>query len=409
MMSEHDQSDATNPASSDEADLPAAQETEDLSEADSMPKPRRRSVVAPVIIVLALLMAVALNLFGADLDFAFVNIGTLGAANIIFYTGVIWYLRRGPGALKRRLLIGAALLILPMAFFAIVEIDSVSGEMVPHLRFRWTVRPDEDLPQLQPKSDSLVELTESSDDFSEFLGPARLNRLAHIKIAKDWGTAPPKLLWRRRIGAGWSSFSTRGPLAATLEQRGENELVTCYEIQTGDPVWSHSIQTRHETTLGGIGPRSAPTWDGSRVYAQGATGILRAIDGRNGKLLWKVDVREQSGLSEAEDRKAIAWGRSGSPLIVDQLVVIPFGGPTNGKKYSLAAYDKMTGKQVWKGGDRQIGYASPVLATLCGVRQIVSVNENNVSGHDPRTGKTLWAEKWPGFSNSEANVSQPVV
>ena len=96
-MSDHDQSDATNPASSEEIaadaspnedDRPAAQETEDSSEADSKPKPRRRSVVAPVIIVLALLMAVALNLFGADLDFAFVNIGTLGAANIIFYTGL---------------------------------------------------------------------------------------------------------------------------------------------------------------------------------------------------------------------------------------------------------------------------------------------------------------------------------
>ncbi len=194
-----------------------------------------------------------------------------------------------------------------------------------------------------------------------------------------------------------------------MEQRGPTELVTCYDIETGEPVWSHAIEARYENTIGGIGPRGTPTWDEDRVYAHGATGVVRALNGRTGELLWQVDLPVHFGSTTKADAQLVLWGRSASPLIVDQLVVIPYGGPADSRKYSLAAFDKLTGELVWKGGDRQISYASPVLRTLCGVRQIVSVNEDNVSGHDIETGKVLWQAPWPGNSRDGPTVSQPVI
>jgi outer membrane protein assembly factor BamB len=105
---------------------------------------------------------------------------------------------------------------------------------------------------------------------------------------------------------------------------------------------------------------------------------------------------------------AIAWGRSGSPLIVGDLVVVPAGGPSGGPFVSLVAYDRQTGREAWRGGETQISYSSPSLFTLGGVPTIVNVNESNVTGHDPKTGAVLWQEAWPGSSNTAANNSQAV-
>jgi outer membrane protein assembly factor BamB len=63
---------------------------------------------------------------------------------------------------------------------------------------------------------------------------------------------------------------------------------------------------------------------------------------------------------------------------------------------------------VWKGGDRQAAYCSPTLASLADTPQILIVNEDNVSSHDPATGAVLWDYDWPGSSSGFANVSQAV-
>jgi outer membrane protein assembly factor BamB len=103
----------------------------------------------------------------------------------------------------------------------------------------------------------------------------------------------------------------------------------------------------------------------------------------------------------------VSWGRAGSPLVVDDLVIVPAGGPL-GQAKSLIAYRAATGKVAWEAGTDQISYASPSLATIAGVRQILIVNEATASGHDPTTGRQLWSHPWPGTSNGSASASQAV-
>jgi len=74
----------------------------------------------------------------------------------------------------------------------------------------------------------------------------------------------------------------------------------------------------------------------------------------------------------------------------------------------LVAIDKRDGTRVWDGGERQISYSSPTIATLAGTRQILIVNEASASGHDVATGKVLWEHPWPGRSNRNPNVAQAV-
>jgi outer membrane protein assembly factor BamB len=194
-----------------------------------------------------------------------------------------------------------------------------------------------------------------------------------------------------------------------MEQRGSDEMVTCYDVRDGSLKWWHSVQTRHSTLAGGVGPRATPTIHDGKVYTLGATGILSCLDGSSGREIWSHNLLERIGVDANQDMAAIEWGRAASPLIVDQKVVVPLGGPALGPFTTLIAFDKDDGAVLWEGGDCQASYSSPCLAELAGVRQILIVCQDYVCGHDPERGRMLWSYPWPGNSTSDANVTQPAV
>jgi outer membrane protein assembly factor BamB len=361
-------------------------------------------------IVIAIGGIVVLRLLADDMDFAIINVITLILGFLVGVTILVWFVASSPfpGTVRYGTL-GMVLLVI-ILLFAILKIDGTSGELVPNFRFRWSPPRDATLSkpvvEASPPGEELLEAA-SDADFAQFLGPERNAWVPGPRLVRDWQQQPPRELWRRSMGAGWCAFSVVHGFAITMEQRGEEELVTCYKVDTGEVCWVSAIQARHATVFGGVGPRSTPTIDQGRVYALGATGILRCLDGSNGQEIWSLDILRHYGSTPELEGRVLAWGRSNSPLIVDNLVVVPGGGPPGGPYKSLLALDKETGEVVWEAGDDQISYSSPVLGTLAGVRQIVSVNEDNITGHDPQGGRVLWEEPWPGNSAANASVAQP--
>jgi len=214
-----------------------------------------------------------------------------------------------------------------------------------------------------------------------FRGPHRDSVIRNVRINTDWSTSPPVAMWRRPIGPGWSSFAVHGDLLYTQEQRGEDEMVTCYRVSTGEPVWQHRDQVRFWESNGGAGPRGTPTLGNGRVYAFGATGIVNALDARSGKVLWSRNAATDTGV------KVPDWGFASSPLVVDDLVVIAASG-------QLIAYDARTGDQRWMGPKGGAGYSSPHLATIDGVPQIVLLRGSRTISVAPADGKLLWEHAW---------------
>lgn len=376
------------------------------------PARRARSVVRRVIgwsIILGCVGGiVALRLLAGVIDFARANIFTYLLVIVLGITLLVrWFLRRDLNWMQRWVPIGVVLLIV-VATAKLVRVDGVSGRLVPKLAWSWMPKPDQrlDSPSIEGTSRPVDLSTTTSQDFPQFLGPQRNLILAGPALERDWSAHPPRLMWRQPIGAGWSGFSVVNGYAVTMEQRGEQELISCYEVESGQTRWVHGVAARHETVPGGTGPRCTPTIDGGRVYALGATGILRCLDGATGKLLWQDAILERYGVTPESDMEAVAWGRAASPLIVGDLLIVPWGGPKDGPCVSLVAYDKVTGEIRWKGGTEQVSYASPSFVTLCGVPQILIVNESSVSGHRPADGTVLWSHPWPGSSSMNASASQ---
>ena len=309
---------------------------------------------------------------------------------LLFFSRLRW---------KVRLLAFGAIVLILLLSVALFRVKGFSGDLVPLLEWRWSGKAAESLMGSDPTAPPFPPAgggIKGGKDYPQFLGPHRNGTVQGIKLARDWSKRPPQLLWRQPISAGWSAFAVVGSSAVTQEQRGEYEMVVCYDLHSGQERWSHSDRDRYEATPAGVGPRATPTIVEDRVYTLGATGILNCLDLATGERVWSEDILYDN------DAEIASWGISGSPLVLDDLVVVSAGG---GAGKSLVAYHKDTGERIWRDGSSPAGYSSPLITTLAGVPQILIFNYGSVAAHDPNGGQILWQHPWP---NTTECISQPV-
>ena len=309
-----------------------------------------------------------------------------------------------------------ALLILICVFFQLQRVDGMDGSFNATFNWRWTPTPEQQMlaelaakpktpappasatpaaPTTPATTDAV--LTAAPGDWPAFRGPDRDGRLQHVKIDTDWAKSPPKKLWSRRVGPGWSSFAVIGRFLFTQEQRDANELVVCYDAETGTEVWSHAEATRFSEMIGGPGPRGTPTFDAGRIYALGANGVLLCLDAAKGTQIWKANIIADSGATVP------VWGFSSSPLVAHGIVSVYAGGP--GK--AVLGYKAANGELAWSGGEGKMSYCSPQLVKLAGVEQILFNTDIGTYSFDPEKGTVLWEYKWN--TNGAARVVQPAV
>ena len=233
--------------------------------------------------------------------------------------------------------------------------------------------------------------TQARADWPGFRGPRRDGIVRGVQIVTDWSGSPPVELWRRPIGPGWSSFAVRGDLCYTQEQRGEDEVVACYKVSTGEPVWRHRDAGRFYESNGGAGPRATPTLSNGRLYTFGATGVLNALNASNGAVIWSRNVASET------NTKTPGWGFASSPLIIGNEVIVAADA-------TLVAYDLATGHQRWVGPAHHGSYSSPHRTKIDGVDQILLLGGEGAISVAPADGTVLWEHSWPGGA-----ITQPAL
>lgn len=316
---------------------------------------------------------------------------------------LLWAAAARPGRIVR--LLGVTVVAGALVFLArqVLRYEgSADGTARPKLVWRWAPKQAERVLDSKVNSDGILAagalpMPAGTEPWLRFMGEAGDGRVPEISWSADWKKEPPREVWRIEVGEGWSGFTVAEGRAFTMEQRGEEECVTCYRLETGELLWLHRNKARFDEPLGGQGPRSTPTLDPARgcLYALGATGQLHCLDWATGELRWTRNMLADTG------GRNLSYAKSAAPLLVGDQVIV-----TGGKGgATLIAYQVADGEPAWKAGTDEASYSSPTWLTLADQPQVVSVNAASVTGHDPTSGKELWQFDWPG---KLPKVGQPI-
>jgi outer membrane protein assembly factor BamB len=204
--------------------------------------------------------------------------------------------------------------------------------------------------------------------------------------------------WKVEVGEGYATPIVVGNRVYTHTRQGANEVMSALDSASGKVVWQTNYAAPYKmnpaTKNHGQGPKSTPLFLDGKLYTLGISGIVSAFDAGSGKLLWQKPAPPVDPM----------YGTATSPIAERGLVIVHVGGHNQG---ALTAFDANTGDVKWSWTGDGPAYASPIVVELAGVRQIVSVTQENVVGLLPASGELLW--KRPYVSKFSANSVSPIL
>ena len=237
-------------------------------------------------------------------------------------------------------------------------------------------------------------------DWPQWRGPNRDGTVKGATIPATW----PKGLkeeWKITVGAGHASPVESNGKLYVFARQGEDEVLLALDAVTGKEIWRSSqpvAYEMHEAARGhGKGPKSTPVVSNGIVYTFGISGVLSAHDANTGKLKWRREF------SKDYPKTSPLFGTAMSPLVESGLVIAHVGGPDKG---ALTAFDAQTGVTKWSNTMDGPAYASPIIVTLAGARQLVTFMQKDLVGVDFATGKLLW--KLPSKTRYDENINTVV-
>jgi outer membrane protein assembly factor BamB len=253
-------------------------------------------------------------------------------------------------------------------------------------------------------------------DWPRFLGPLGTSVSTEKGILSPRPKAGPKIVWHKGVGPGYCMpVISKGKLYQ-FDRNGKNARLTCMDAKTGESLWTFEYRSIYKDRFGyNSGPRCSPLVDGDHIYTYGVEGMLHCLT-LDGKLVWKCDANMEFNVVQN------FFGVGSTPVIEGKLLIVQVGGSPpgstaddlfdqtlKGNGTGVVAFDKLTGKVVYKISDELASYASPVLATINDRRYCFVFARGGLLAFNPADGKIdfhfPWRyEKWEGV-----NASNPLV
>lgn len=241
---------------------------------------------------------------------------------------------------------------------------------------------------------SFLPLVLSAADWAGWLGPLGDGTTPE----SNWQPEFEDPCWKSKIGLGFSAVSVSdGKLYAMGhdgKKNGGKETIFCFDARSGRSVWKNSYSAPLVDYLHEGGPCSTPLVNDSMVFSVSKHGLVHACDTRDGKIIWKRDMRKVAGM-----KKLPYWGFAASPLVVGNQLIIEAGAT-----YSL---DKRTGSVLWKSQAYQPAYGTPALFSPGGSSMVAVLKTDGLVLLDTQTGKTLDFVPWE--TSYQTNASTPIV
>lgn len=244
-------------------------------------------------------------------------------------------------------------------------------------------------------------------DWPQWRGPTRDGQAGPGEILPDKLPADMKSDWKLSIGGGFSSPTVVGEKLVYMDGDGTQEAAHCLDAKTGRELWKQPIAPDFSDEWG-HGTRSTPIIDDGRAYVTSCNGEFRCLDLATSKILWSASFEKDFGVkflgSKANEGTASRRGNNGSPAIDGKAIFVPVGS-TDGA--SLVAFDKEKGAVLWKAGNDEAAYSSPLIVDMAGVRQVIYLNAEGLCGFRRGDGKLLW--RVPIVTGAKRHACTPVI
>lgn len=234
-------------------------------------------------------------------------------------------------------------------------------------------------------------------DWPQWRGPTSNGHVAKGDSLPGKLADSPNVIWRIRTGLGHSAPVTQGNLLAVSEEQGDAEVLRLLDKRTGKELWKQPYGQTYADDGFGAGPRCAPLFDGERIYVQTCRGKLSCLSVKDGSMIWAVDYQKQFKVKWIKNKSqnegaASRRGYSGTPLVDGDHLICQVGGvPGTG----VVCFDKLTGKIIWQSQDDLASFASPLITTLAGKRQFVTLATDKILSVNLENGALLWSQPVP--------------
>ncbi|MDB4439948.1 PQQ-binding-like beta-propeller repeat protein [Planctomicrobium sp.] len=228
-----------------------------------------------------------------------------------------------------------------------------------------------------------------AEDWTSWRGPAGDGTVEKGDYAVEW-SADKNLSWSidlpSRAGSTPVVVGNKIVLTATIDTQNG---ILCYD-QAGKELWRQTIGNvkagKHKKASGS---NPSPVTDGKHVFVYYKSGDFAALD-LSGDIVW------QNNLQQAYGEDTLWWDLGTSPVLTKEHVVVACMQSLPSPSY-LAAFNKMTGEEVWR-VERETGapeeaaqsYSTPVVTEFEGEEQIVVLGADFVTCHSAKDGKELW-------------------
>ena len=234
-------------------------------------------------------------------------------------------------------------------------------------------------------------------DWPQWRGPNNDGISNETGWSTQWGEGGPKQLFKLNVGIGCSSVAVSKGRLYTMGNTNNTDTVWCIDAATGKEVWKQSYPCPLDPNMFEGGPGATPTVDGDRVYTLSRSGDLHCLDAASGKVVWRKHLVNDLG------GKPPKWGYAGSPLVLGKWVIVDAGAPGA----ATVAFDKATGGIVWKNGDEEAAYSSPLAFESGGKKYLAVFDAFGLVIREADGGNTAAKQEWK--TNYDINAATPIV
>ncbi|MBX3420405.1 MAG: PQQ-binding-like beta-propeller repeat protein [Pirellulaceae bacterium] len=258
---------------------------------------------------------------------------------------------------------------------------------------------------------------ERGEDWRVFLGPQGNGHSRETGVeASLWQPHPP-IVWSIPLGTSYGGPAVVGQRLYQFDRYGDQERLTCYDVMTAGALWHWQRPVRYDDAYGyNNGPRCSPIVDGELIFLYGVAGDLYCIDAQSHELLWNRNT--------IRDYRVVPnfFGVGSNPVVHgDKLLVMIGGSPQRSLQLpmeqlrqvepdgsAIVAFDKRTGKELYRVGDDLSSYASLTVQTVAGQATGLAFLRGGLLAFDPDTGQKRFEFPWRADMLESVNAAVPV-